>query len=297
MKPDQQIEEKALKTSMLGAFILAIWGLLMAALSQSGAVLLDGMYNLISAIMTFFSIGITRLIFGRETREYPLGHFAFESLFVLIKGTAILILVLMALYANIMLLISGGREPALGLLTLYVSLAVIGCFAVYGVLRKSLKRADSDLLRAEAKAWLLNGAVTGAIGIAFVVVLFLQDTAWGWTTRYADQVLVIGMSLLFIKEPLILMRNGLKELLLAAPQETFSQPFIDRILPLKEELGARHLSLEILKTGRRMWVTVFMDPAGDTLQVDAFMALKARLQTLARDIHPNAQIELILDRS
>lgn len=40
-----------------------------------------------------------------------------------------------------------------------------------------------------------------------------------------------------------------------------------------------------------------MDPAGDTLQVDAFMALKARLQTLARDIHPNAQIELILDRS
>ena len=262
MIPEQQIEEKALKTSMLAAFILALWGLLMAALSQSGAVLLDGgMYNLISAIMTFFSIEITRLIFGRETREYPLGYFAFESLFVFIKGTAILILVLMALYDNITLLLSGGQEPALGLLTLYVSLAVVGCFAVYGVLRKSLKKADSDLLRAEA--WLLNGAVTGAIGIAFVIVLLIQDTAWGWTTRYADQVLVIGMSLLFIKEPLILMRNGLKELLLAAPQKTFSQPFIDRFLPLKEELGARHLSLEILKTGRRMWVTVFMDPAED----------------------------------
>jgi len=296
MIPEQQIEEKALKTSMLAAFILALWGLLMAALSQSGAVLLDGgMYNLISAIMTFFSIEITRLIFGRETREYPLGYFAFESLFVFIKGTAILILVLMALYDNITLLLSGGQEPALGLLTLYVSLAVVGCFAVYGVLRKSLKKADSDLLRAEA--WLLNGAVTGAIGIAFVIVLLIQDTAWGWTTRYADQVLVIGMSLLFIKEPLILMRNGLKELLLAAPQKTFSQPFIDRFLPLKEELGARHLSLEILKTGRRMWVTVFMDPAEDTVKVEAFMAMKARLQALARDIHPNVQIELILNRS
>ena len=297
MKPDQQIEERALKTSMLGAFILALWGLLMAALSQSGAVMLDGMYNLISAIMTFFSIGITRLIFGRETREYPLGYFAFESLFVFIKGAAILVLVLMALYGNIMLLISGGHEPALGLMTLYVGLAVIGCFAVYSALRRSLKKTDSDLLRAEAKAWLLNGAVTGAIGIAFVIVIFLQDTAWGWATRYADQVLVIGMSLLFIKEPLILIRNGLKELLLAAPQETFSQPFIDRILPMQEELGARHISLEILKTGRRLWITVFMDPAENTVQVDGFMALKARLQSLARDIHPNAQVELILDRS
>ena len=77
MNTQQKVEEKALKASMLGAFILAIWGLVIAALSQSGAVLLDGMYNLISAIMSFFSIEITRLIFGKETREYPLGYFAF----------------------------------------------------------------------------------------------------------------------------------------------------------------------------------------------------------------------------
>lgn len=297
MNTQQEVEEKALKASMLGAFILAVWGLVIAALSQSGAVLLDGMYNLISAIMSFFSIEITRLIFGKETREYPLGYFAFESLFVFIRGTAILVLVLMAMYANVVVLISGGREPALGLLTLYVGLAVIGCFGLYGVLRKSLQKADSDLLRAEAKAWLLNGAVTGAIGLAFVVVIFIQDTALGWVARYVDQVLVIGMSLLFIKEPLVLMRSGLKELLLAAPQEAFSKPFIERILPLKTQLGARNLSFEILKTGRRMWVTIFMDPVEDTLQVESFMDTKRHLQAIAREIHPNAQTELILERS
>jgi hypothetical protein len=85
--------------------------------------------------------------------------------------------------------------------------------------------------------------------------------------------------------------------LLAAPREAFSQPFVDRIMPLKEELGARHLSLEILKTGRRIWVTVFMDPVQNTLQMEAFMELKARVQAIARDIHPNAQTEVILERS
>jgi len=297
MKKQQRIEEKALKISMVGAFVLAVWGLLIAALSQSGAVLLDGMFNLISAIMTFFSIEITRLIFGKETHQYPLGYFAFESLFVFVKGAAILILVLMALYANIVVLINGGRQPALGLLTVYVAIAVTGCFGLYGVTRKSYKETGSDLLQAEAKAWLLNGAVTGAIGIAFVIVMLIQGTALGWIDRYVDQVLVILMSIMFIKDPLALMRNGLKELLLAAPQETFSQPFIDRILPLKEELGARNLSFEILKTGRRVWVTIFYDPLEDTLRVDAFMALKIRIQAIAREIHPNSQTEVILERA
>jgi predicted Co/Zn/Cd cation transporter (cation efflux family) len=296
MNEHGRIEEKALKISMVGAFLLAVWGIAMAAMSNSGAVLLDGMYNLISAIMTFFSIEITRLIFGKDTREYPLGYFAFESLFVFVKGASILILVLMALYSNIMVLLSGGREPALGLMTLYVALAVIGCLVLYVVTRKNSLKTGSELLKAEAQAWFINGIVTGAIGIAFVVTMVIQSTSIGWIDRYVDQVLVILMTVLFIKDPLTLMRSGLRELLLAAPQESFSKPFVEKIMPLKEQLGARQLSLEILKTGRRMWVTVFMDPVKDTLHVDEFMAFKSKLQYISREVNPNTQLELILQR-
>lgn len=127
--------------------------------------------------------------------------------------------------------------------------------------------------------------------------MFIQNTSMGWIARYVDQVLVILMTILFIKEPLILMRGGLRELLLASPQKEFSKPFVKKIMPLKEQLGARHLSLEILKTGRRMWVTVFMDPVKDTLHVDEFMALKTKLQDISREVNPNTQTELILERT
>ena len=93
------------------------------------------------------------------------------------------------------------------------------------------------------------------------------------------------------------MRGGLKELLLASPEEAFSERFEKKIMPLKEQLGAKQLSLEILKTGRRVWVTVFIDPAEDTLQVDEFMAIKTRLRDIVRGVHPNAQTEVILERT
>lgn len=296
MTEQGRAEEKSLKLSMLCAFLLAVWGISMAYVSGSGAVMLDGMYNLVSAVMTFFSIEVTRLVYGKETREYPLGYFAFESLFVLIKGTSVLIVVVMAVYSNLTILLEGGKDPELGLMSLYVVFAVIGCLMAYSLTQKGFRKTGSEILEAEAKAWMLNGVVTGAIGIAFVITMLIQNTSIGWVDRYMDQILVILLSLLFIKEPLILMRKGLKELLLGAPQEEFSKPFVNKTAILKEELGARALSLEIVKTGRRIWLTVFVDPLEDNLQVDDFMARKAWLQAMAQEIYPNTQTELILKR-
>ena len=296
MNDTGRLEEKSLKRSMIAAFLLAVWGIVMAAVSHSGAVMLDGMYNLISAIMTFFSIEITRLVYGKETRSFPLGYFAFESLFVLVKGASILILVVMAVYSNLSVLIQGGREPALGKMILYVALAVIGCFSAYGLTRTGCRKTGSEMLEAEAQAWLLNTLVTGAIGIAFVITLLIQNTVVGWIARYVDQVLVIGLCLFFIREPLVLIRKGLKELLLAAPQDEFSAPLIQKIEPMKADLGAKSLWFEVLKTGRRVWLTVFMDPLSDNLVVNDFLAHKARLKAVAQEVYPNTSTELIIER-
>ncbi len=101
MNDQKLMEESVLKKLLVGALLLAVWGIVMAIITDSSVILLDGMFNLISAIMSFFSIEILRLVSGKETREYPLGYFAFESLFVLIKGASIMILLLMALYSAI----------------------------------------------------------------------------------------------------------------------------------------------------------------------------------------------------
>jgi predicted Co/Zn/Cd cation transporter (cation efflux family) len=291
------IEEKALKRSMVGAFILAVWGIMMASVSGSSVILLDGMFNLISGIMSFFSIEVTRLISGKDSREYPLGYFAFESLFVLAKGASILVLLLMALYSNIGVLLSGGREPVLGLLTIYVAVAVLGCVVLYLISRKGFKQTGSQILQAETKAWLVNAVISGAIGVAFGIAMLLQGTSLGWIDRYIDQILVIVLSLLFIKDPLVLMKIGVKELLLAAPQEQYVKPFQEKLLPLKDQLHARALDLDIIKTGRRLWLTVRLDPRNDEIKIDDFMKAKVKIRKLAREVYENTQTEVILERN
>lgn len=99
------------------------------------------------------------------------------------------------------------------------------------------------------------------------------------------------------KLALVLMKNGLKEMLLSAPQREFAAPFEKKILPLKDQLGAKDLSLEIMKTGRRIWVTVTMDPKEDTISMDAFMKIKQDLKKIAREIYENTDTEIIIDRA
>ena len=296
MNTDTLIEEKALKRSMAGAFLLAVWGIVMASVSGSSVILLDGMFNLISGIMSFFSIEITRLISGKATREYPLGYFAFESLMVLAKGASILVLILMALYSSVGVLLSGGREPVLGLLTIYVALAVLGCLVLFLTCRKAFKQTGSEILQAETQAWLVNAIISGAIGIAFGATMLLEGTPLGWIDRYIDQILVIILSFFVIKDPVVLIKSGIKELLLAAPQEQYVKPFEEKLIPLKDQLKARSLAVEIIKTGRRLWLTVRLDPMHDDISVDDFMRVKAQLRRIAREIYENTDTEVILER-
>ena len=296
MNDHNLVEENALKASMLGALALAVWGIVMAIAASSGVIMLDGMFNLLSGIMSYFSIEITRLISGKETQEFPLGYFAFESLFVLIKGASILILIVMALYTSIRVLLTGGREPALGLMTLYVAVAVMGCFAIYFLAKRGYKITKSEILQAEMKAWLINGVISGSIGLAFGATMLLQGTPLGWVDRYVDQILVIILSLIFIKDPLILMKNGLRELLLATPQRQYAKPYKDKLLPIKDQLGVKNVALEIMKTGRRMWVTIRIEPSEDTIRMEDLAAVKEHLSGLAREVYANTYTEVILDR-
>lgn len=119
----------------------------------------------------------------------------------------------------------------------------------------------------------------------------------GWLDRYVDQILVTIFSLLFIKDPLVFMKNGLSELLLAAPQDAFTQPYEKKLLPLKDELGARNMALETMKTGRRMWLTVIFDPAKDTIHMDEITQLKERLSAAAKEVYENTWTEVLLERT
>ncbi|MCP3965176.1 MAG: cation transporter [Lentisphaerae bacterium] len=288
------IEFRALKISMTGAFLLAVWGVGMGIYTSSGAIMLDGLFNLISACMTLLSLKVTELIAGKESKQFPLGFFAFETMFVLVKGISILILIILAVYFNIRVMLAGGHEPQLGMMTFYVLIAVCGCFYVYYNVRRKNCEAKSEILEAEGKGWLFNGLISLAIGIAFVLAMFIQHTSLGWLCRYVDQILVILLSLVLIKDPVILILNSLRELLLGAPGEEYLKPYCKALEPLKDRLALAEMQLEIIKTGRRIWLTATITPKGDKLLLKDYLRQEAAIKGAASDVYDNTFTTVVL---
>jgi predicted Co/Zn/Cd cation transporter (cation efflux family) len=244
--------------------------------------------------MTFFSLKISRLVSQPESRSYPVGFFAYESLFVLIKGASILVLIVSAVAANVYVMLQGGREPVLGLMTLYVALAVLGCIILYGITHRAAKATGLDMLRAEAQAWLVNAVVSGAIGLAFLGGMLLDNTPLVWLQRYIDQILVVLLGLLFVRDPLVLISDGFKELTLAAPTEDHVAPYATAFQKTAEKLGFQDLTFDVIKTGRRRWVTVRIIPREKTVAMDQLRAWKQALKQTAWSVYDNTECDVIL---
>jgi hypothetical protein len=66
--------------------------------------------------------------------------------------------------------------------------------------------------------------------------------------------------------------------------------------PLKQDLGLRKMAVAVLKTGRRIWVTVYMDLGRDVIPVDEFMEIKNKLRAAAREVYDNTDTDVILER-
>jgi hypothetical protein len=74
------------------------------------------------------------------------------------------------------------------------------------------------------------------------------------------------------------------------------QQYQDKLFPLQGPLNLKHMAVEIIKTGRRIWLTVRVDPATDTIDMADFMSVKERLADTAREVYQNTQTEVLLER-
>ncbi|GAL33252.1 cobalt-zinc-cadmium resistance protein [Vibrio maritimus] len=290
-------ESKALISSAVGAAVLSLWGGIMALISESSAILLDASFNLLSAAVSYASLWIAKLTQTGRTRHYPIGFFAFEPLIVVIKGITILILIAFAVGSNIPVILAGGREPALGLMAIYVFPAVALCALLYWVCHVGHKQSHSDILKAEKNAWFINGVISGAIGVALVLVIAIQETSFGWVGRYIDQILVVLFSLAFISDPIKLVKNGMRELTMATPPIEHTKPIYRSLKGLAQEYEIEIVDIFIAKLGRKTWVSVYVDPKRESMTFKSYERFVEDLRTKVDKPYTLTEVDVILQRS
>lgn len=256
------MERKSLYASVAANGLLCVLGFIFFFFTDSEAILLDGVFNIISLAMGFLSLKVVQLLLIPEDSRYHFGYVMFEPLLNTIKGLIITFVCLLSLISALDTLIEGGKPLNFGFGLIYIVIAVTGAFSVYFYQNKKSKTINSPLLEVEAKNWFINGALIGVVGLAFLISFFLQGTSFEYITPYADPVLILVLVSLAPKVPISTIRDNLNQLMKQAPDDKTQEEIhlnVDEILinyPINESV------VRMVHIGRIFYVLLqlFVDP-------------------------------------
>ena len=125
----------------------------------SGAILLDGLFNLCFFGTALFTLRVAALLARPDDERYPFGYLFFEPLINTVKGLLILGVSLFALVDAAIALATGGRDGRRSARrSLYAAFATVACLAVVLALRRTRQRGASPLVAADVDNWTVNAA-------------------------------------------------------------------------------------------------------------------------------------------
>ncbi|MHC4402814.1 MAG: cation transporter, partial [Planctomycetota bacterium] len=191
MKSNEQLESFALRLSIFGYLGMAILGIVFALLTGSGAIMVDGVYSLVSFVMAILAAGVARLVDRPGDETFHFGYAHFEPLLNLLRGLMILTIAAFALVSAVLALVSGGRPLSPGLALAYSVCVALMCLGLSAFQRRSAKKTESPTLTVDARNWLVDGVITMAVGVGFLIGVILKSSAWSHLLPYVDPAVVI----------------------------------------------------------------------------------------------------------
>ena len=136
-------EVRALSLSAAAALILGVMGVAVSLATGSGAILLDGAFNLSFFVTALVTLRVARLLRRPDDRDYPFGYLHFEPLINTVKALLILTIALVALIDAGVSLYRGGNDcrpawlsPTLPSAPRFVAFSCLRCVA-YGAVRRA----------------------------------------------------------------------------------------------------------------------------------------------------------------
>ncbi|MDE1339630.1 cation diffusion facilitator family transporter [Vibrio aestuarianus] len=253
-------ENRVLTISALLASGFAGGGLVVGMLVGSLVIVFDGVYSLVSLLLTLLSLVASRYIRKPSDSQFPLGRAVFEPAVIAIKASVILLVVSYSLYSAVVALFTGGREVDASIATLFGAINVIGCgFAWWFIAQKS-KRYSSGLIEAEAKQWQMDTLLSVVVTVGFLVAFLVTMSPYAVYAVYVDPIMMLLMSFYFIKVPYDMLKSAMRELLMMSASKEICNTVDQGVIAAGEESDQEIELTSVTKVGHELWVNVDIRP-------------------------------------
>ncbi len=292
-----RLEQRALQISMLGGVIFVVLEFIVAFVTRSQAVLMDGAYDAAELVLIAISLKIVPLLYRPLTEKRPFGYGQVETLFVVFKGS-ILVAVTAGLIANnIIIIFQGGHHVSFNIIGAFELFAALFGGIIMLILRKINKKLESPIVSVEIDGWYIDTIASIGMAVAFFLPAIIKTDWMNAIIPYLDSGVAILLSLFILPVPVKTVISGLRDLFLIAPE----QETVDEIKRISEEIlsrdhfldGYEAISYDILRTGRRYWVSIYLTPKEDTISISTWSVIQQNIEDALIEEFHDVYVELL----
>ena len=243
----QKREKKAMSVSLYGNLFFVIVEIVMAIYTSSQAVLLDAIYDGVEFCMLLPSLFLIPLLYKPSNEKHPFGYMQIESMFVV-----------------------GGRKVAFDTIAWFELFAFFLGITVSIYLKYKNRLMDSPMITMEMEGWEIDSIASFGMAIAFFLPVLLPFPWFRPITPYLDQIITVTLSIFMLPTPIKTVITGLRDLFLIPPEEETVDEIKETIEPVLNAYGYKKLYYDILRTGRKLWISVYITFDKDLVSITRF---------------------------
>lgn len=290
-------EKRILRISFIGSLFFLLTECAAVFFTRSQAVLIDCIYDLADLIMLLpFMILVPRL-YKPVTEKWPYGLSQIEPLFVIIRCAVLLFLDIQLMIDSVQMILDGGHIVNATAVASFEFAMALSCILVYVLLGRLCRNVMSPTMESELYVWKVDAYSTAGVGLAFLMQIILQNTPLAWITPYIDPGIAVVMAIILLPEPISMVRDAVKSLILAAPEPELTERVRKVATDTLLQHGIQITFLDVIKTGRKIWVDIYIIQKDDLLSIKALKTVQKEMMNTLSSEYENIFIELIPELS
>ena len=294
-KKMQKREKSAMSVSLYGNLVFVVIELVMALVTGSQAVLLDAVYDSVEFCMLLPSIFLIPLLYKPSNEEHPFGYMQIETIFVVVKGISMTAVTFGLIFKNINLMLHGGHIVSFHTVAGFELFACILGIIVTVYLYYKNKQMESPLINMEMQGWRIDSFISLGMTVAFLLPMLIPFDWFQHIVPYLDQLITIVLSLVMIPTPIHTVITGIRDLMLIPPEEETIDDIKETIEPIIGVYGHKNLYYDIVRTGRKLWISVYISFEKDNVSLSKFKQLQDQCIKALASKYSDFYFELLPD--
>ena len=211
-------EQRLLWQSACLMGLIAIAATWFGLLTNSHAILIDGIFSFVAVIIKILMIMTSRLTTRESSKKFQFGYWQFEPLVLAAEGGFTLIIVVYAFLNGMISLFSGGNAMNFGLAIIYALTFTFANMGYYLYVHRVNRKLKSSLIHFDNMSWLVDACFAASLFISFGLAYLLERTQYAHYGVFVDPVILIILSLTMMPVALNILGPAVRQVLGMAPE-------------------------------------------------------------------------------